>query len=748
MIKSSIKLVVLPLFIAILLTSFYVMQPRNADAATKRYKNSGSQSDTPLASDRFDDVAKGYVPASRAIHEQNVIKTPSTVSDSKIALILEQYVDCERDPSKGTCKDIFLSGKQNVILSASSTSPSNLDAKFKLNMIQKDDTENQDNVRNSITGDQRVTATTASNGKFSSNAGVDLNTYQYNKRGEISESLSDYKIDSLTDAIKSDSGSGNDDSFNINNAAQRYDVNAKQGAAINVANKGSTQAFTIGQFNADCDDTDLATGTTPDISCRNEANHRVTLDAQGSTIAGSNKLDFNTLSPIETQQVNTCQFSQNLNCLNDEALNVKATTTGTGVANIELENPNGKPIVFQQNDCNDLVRSPNIQQCSNRSFNYFDVQKTGTGSNIFKTNLDLQVVQKNDCDYATAPIDCVNRGLKSGITDVGGRNIQAEFSPGTNLNTYPNTIVTVNAKGDGSTIEDADPDSFLTMKNDCDGARPQSSTVLGSSNCINEALNEAHFLATAGTAVNTGATVDVDRIVGESTTTNNCANLDQNKCLNTAYNSFTAQAANAAVININSDVKQTNYLENSCNDAECNNNALNFMLLNADNQAIISASSSDLSQTNTLYNGCTTEANCNNKATNSFTVFAEKDGSDVDISKMIQTTDLSNTCSGSTTTCSNTAFNDYDIINTSGAPITSSTDQSIVMSNSFTSGSHSNDVFNTMTLTKSTGTSFSFSGSQSSTNNVADNSFATTPGASGSCQVTQSNGGTTQSGTC
>ena len=68
MIKSSIKLVVLPLFIAILLTSFYVMQPQMADAATKRYKNSGSQDDTPLASDRFDDVAKGYVPPSRTIH--------------------------------------------------------------------------------------------------------------------------------------------------------------------------------------------------------------------------------------------------------------------------------------------------------------------------------------------------------------------------------------------------------------------------------------------------------------------------------------------------------------------------------------------------------------------------------------------------------------------------------------------------------------------------------------------------------
>ena len=68
----------------------------------------------------------------------------------------------------------------------------------------------------------------------------------------------------------------------------------------------------------------------------------------------TNTINFNTLSPIETQIVNTCQFSENLNCFNDALLNIKAVTTGTGVANIELENPNGKPVTFQYNDCNDL----------------------------------------------------------------------------------------------------------------------------------------------------------------------------------------------------------------------------------------------------------------------------------------------------------------------------------------------------------------------------------------------------------
>ena len=48
-------------------------------------------------------------------------KTPSTGSDSNIAFILEQYVDCERDSTKGTCKDITLSGTQKVTLNTPST---------------------------------------------------------------------------------------------------------------------------------------------------------------------------------------------------------------------------------------------------------------------------------------------------------------------------------------------------------------------------------------------------------------------------------------------------------------------------------------------------------------------------------------------------------------------------------------------------------------------------------------------------
>ena len=92
-----------------------------------------------------------------------------------------------------------------------------------------------------------------------------MNTYQYNKRGEVS-GLSDYKIDSITDAIKDDDGSGNDDSRNTNEATQNYIANAQQNGVINVANKGSTQAFTIAEFNAGCDDHDLAAGSPSSVS--------------------------------------------------------------------------------------------------------------------------------------------------------------------------------------------------------------------------------------------------------------------------------------------------------------------------------------------------------------------------------------------------------------------------------------------------------------------------------------------------
>jgi hypothetical protein len=732
MVKSSIKIVVLPLFIAILLTSFYVMQPQMVDAATKRYKNSGSQSDTPLASDRFDDVAKGYViPASKL---QQLLKNPSTISDSRIDFILEQYVDCERDPTKGTCKDIFLSGTQKVSLTTPSGSPSNIDANFDLTEIQKDDTEGQDNVKNRLVADQQVSVTTSGNGKFdgshnSNNNEVDLNIYQYNKRGEISESLSDYEIDSITDAIKSDSGSGNDDSFNINEAKQNYVVDAKTGSSINVANKGSDQAFTIAQFNADCDDHDLATGTTPDITCKNVATQNVKLDAQGSSTAGSNTLNFNTLSPIELQQVNTCQFSDKLNCVNTGLVDVNAFTTGTGSTNIELENPNGQPVLFQQNDCSDLVNSPSTQQCTNTSFNYFNIQKSGIGSNIQKTNLDLQVAQKNNCDDATAPIDCVNRGLQSIISDLNDRNIQSEFG-------FANTIVTVNANGAGSLIEDADPDSFLTMVNDCSGANPETN-ILGSSNCVNEALNEAHFVASSG------ADVDVDRVVQTSTTTNSCDNLDDDTCKNTAQNTFVANAANDATININSDVTQTNKALNNCDSAECSTDMLNAIFLQANDGAEITTTSGAIvDQTNTGTNNCTNEATCSIIGANFFSAFADGTGSDIDISKLNQDITFTNTCSNTGTSCSLTGNNFYEVDNTSGETITLNSDQIISGSNNFDSGTHSINQNNIVSLSKSSGTSLNFISSQtaSASSPGATNNIGSTPSASGTCSVTQTNG--------
>ena len=78
MIKSSIKnIVVLPLFIATLLTSFYVMQPQQmVDAATTGYKDSGDDDGTPLASDRFNDIEQG-----RAIATHNQFATPGPISD-------------------------------------------------------------------------------------------------------------------------------------------------------------------------------------------------------------------------------------------------------------------------------------------------------------------------------------------------------------------------------------------------------------------------------------------------------------------------------------------------------------------------------------------------------------------------------------------------------------------------------------------------------------------------------------------
>ena len=131
------------------------------------------------------------------------------------------------------------------------------------------------------------------------------------------------------------------------------------------------------------------------------------------------------------------------------------------------------------------------------------------------------------------------------------------------------------------------------MVNDCSYANPvgsfanPSESGLGSSNCVNEALNEAHFAASGGTLPSTGAYVDVDRVVQTSTTTNSCDNLDDDTCKNTARNTFGANAANKGIININEDVKQTSNIVNSCNEAECLNSALNFMMLTADNGATV-----------------------------------------------------------------------------------------------------------------------------------------------------------------
>jgi hypothetical protein len=758
MIKSSIKLVVLPLFIAILLTSFYVMQPQMVDAATKRYKNSGSQSDTPLASDRFDDIAKGYVPASKAIFEQKVTKGGSTsVSDSRIDFILEQYVDCERDSTKGTCKDIFFSGKQNVALNTPTAS--NIDANFDLTMIQKDDTEGQDNVRNTIKGDQIVTVTTSGNGKFdgshnSNNNEVDLNIYQYNKRGGIPESLSDFEIDSITDAIKSDSGSGNDDSFNINEAKQNYIVNAKTGASINVANSGSDQAFTIAQFNADCDDHDLPTGTIPDITCKNVATQNVKLDAQGSTTAGSNTLNFNTLSPIELQQVNTCQFSNNLNCLNQGLVDVSATTTGTGSAKIELENPNGKPVVFQQNECNNL---DNSGDCKNISNNFFDIQKSGTNSKITQTNFDLQVAEVNKCDTAKNSLNCINQGLESlvgafgpdpdGAGPLTPRNIQAEFSAKAPINLGGSTsIVTVNAVGANSEIQKADPDSILKMINDCGGNS-------ASSSCVNAALNEAHFVASSGTLG--GGKINVEKIVQTSSLENKCDNLDVDPCGNFAYNTFTAAAANTATINLGSvGATQTNTLLNNCNDADCFSDGRNLLLLTADNGAQIKATptSTGINQNNKLTNNCNTDATCEILTTNRVSLFADKSStgqsSTIDIQKLNQNAEYTNNCSYESV-CKITGLNNYNVINTSGQTLTVDSTQNLKYTNNVNDGSTSIiNQQNMVDLQKSSGTNLQVISSQTGTAGGAMNQILGNPAGSGTCSVTQSNPPTTNTAAC
>ena len=143
------------------------------------------------------------------------------------------------------------------------------------------------------------------------------------------------------------------------------------------------------------------------------------------------------------------------------------------------------------------------------------------------------------------------------------------------------------------------------------------------------ALNEAHFAALSG------ANVDVDRVVQTSETTNNCDSLDSDQCANLqARNTFVASATGDATININEDVYQTNDLQNSCNDAKCNHEALNSILLTADDGATITDYTDPLYQTNIAYNGCSAEAYCETNSQNMFSLLADPSGTsggDIDI---------------------------------------------------------------------------------------------------------------------
>ena len=738
MIKSSIKnIVVLPLFIATLLTSFYVMQPQQmVDAASIVYKDSGDDDGTPLASDRFNDIEQ-----RRATAAHNQFATPGPVSD-KIELELQQFIDCQTGIGpKNTCANTVMSGTQNVALTPGTSDV--VDVEADLFMLQKDDTLGQDRVNNKNDGEQRVTANTIGSGSATVDISSDgdenelnMNMYQYNKRGAIeSEDRSEFQIDDIEAAVDDEDGGGNDDSKNINTADQFYTATASDNSRISAATS-SDQDFTVAQFNAGCDDTDPSNvNTATDITCENKAVQDISLQSFGLS-----NLNFETLSEIVMQQLNTCGFSQNLYCFNDGKLDVNVLTRGAGEANVELENPNGKPITFQENECSNLARAAGTtaslaQDCRNVSNNIFDVSKTGVGSNIFKTNLDLQVAQKNDCDDATAPIDCINGGLTSTI--VLNSRPMSSFGEA-------NTLVTVNAQDPGSEIEDADPDSFLTMVNDCDGAKRQSSTVLGASSCTNNALNEAHFSALSG------ANVDVDRVVQNSETTNNCDSLDSDQCFNEAQNTFVASAANDATININEDVYQTNDLLNNCNDAKCNHEALNSMLLTADDGATITASTNPLYQTNLAYNGCSAEAYCETNSQNMFNLLADPSGTsggDINILGLTQKTDLSNTCSGSGTECILTANNLYFVTNTDNDPLTISPYQSITLSCSGSTDC-TKDQTNTFTYTKTGGTSLEFYSTQTSTTGNFDNTYTNTNGMMSGCrQLTQTGTATTSTST-
>ena len=591
---------------------------------------------------------------------------------------------------------------------------SSINANFDLTAIQKDDTDDQNNVDNHHTSDQTVKVTTegtapATTGKYfvsptNANNEVDLNTYQYNARHHIDEDLGDKEIDSISSAINDESSDGgNDDSINKNTATQDYIVNARQGATINSQSKvNSDQALTIAQFNAGCDDDDddnYGLTNDPDVTCQNTATNRINLDAQATgplaTSSSSNILNFDTYGPIEVQEVNECGSgdpSTDLECTNEGKVDVNAVTRGVGVANIQLGNLNGQPVsgtgapvLFEANDCSQISDGG---KCLNIAKNYFDIQKSGANSKITETKFGLNVAEVNKCDSARSSIDCVNSGLQSIIHGFGPdpddtgpllpRNIFDEFSAAIGgkapLSTGGATsIVTVNAIGAGSVIEKANPTSIITMDSYCDG---YSSTSL----CGNAALNEAHFVANTGDggAFNPGI-INVAKGVQKSDLENDCFDLDAGTCTNTFWNTFTADSSGGSTINLGTaGFTQTHDYDNACYDeAQCSSTGKNIIDLVAAGGSTIKTTS-DSTGINQLTNGdnkYTYDATCEISAHNTATLFADLN-SIIDIKKLDQTIDYTNDC-GSGETCKITGQNTYIISNTSGKTLTVDSDQSL-----------------------------------------------------------------------
>ncbi|MDX1371586.1 MAG: hypothetical protein R3321_03910, partial [Nitrososphaeraceae archaeon] len=478
----------------------------------------------------------------------------------------------------------------------------------------------------------------------------------------------------------------------------------------------SDQVWTVAQFNADCDG---GSDGFSNLNCENYAEQNVNLQSFGAS-----QMNFNTLSPIELQQVNTCQFDSGTNnaldCKNDGIIDVKVETRGPGEANVELENPHGDPVLFQFNECNDLQNGA----CENISANIFEVLKQGSNSNIEQTNVDWEINQYNHCDdRVSGSQSCINQGIMSGTNDFDGKDLS--------LLGLANSIVYVSAQGANSQVIKADPDGFLTMENDCDNNR-------STGNCVNSALNEALFLAKSG------STIDIDRVTQESTTENSCDNLRNNRdCTNNGYNTFQALATTGATIDIgNVGSKQTQTLYNDCNNANCLNDALNIIQLAANDGAVISTTtgSSGLVQNADFTNTCTSRATCNNIGTNSITITATGLNSDVDISKLQQNLKLTNTCSGGSTTCTNNVLNNVNIDNiNSGATITASANQDITKTNTFTSGTHTYAEQNTINVMKTNAGSLSFSYTQTASPTLGGNSITSTD-QTGSPTITQTGG--------